>query len=182
MTRFPGELGIFSWIHATGLLDVRFTPERDMNRGERYVCLRQKRTLMPRKWSKFATIKGNSHFRKRRIKPSYLIVRIYFCVDLLRTEYRYVGGAHGNQMKNATFLFVTGYFTRLCLSSDLIPLNYKAPAKNSGVSGHRNLVAFFHEHLVAIPIIGGPGAVQVKCVGRTVEHYAGAKQHLRNRF
>jgi hypothetical protein len=145
-------------------------------------ALRQKGTLMPRKWSNFATIKGNSHFRKRRIKPSYLIVRIYFCVDLLRTEYRYVGGAHGNQMKNATFLFVTGYFARLCLSSDLIPFNYKAPAKNAGVSGHRNFVVFFHEHLVAIPIIGGPVAVQVKCVGRTVEHYAGAKQHLRNRF
>jgi hypothetical protein len=132
--------------------------------------------------SKFATIEGSSHFRKRRINPSYLIIRVYFCVDLLRTEYRYVGGARGNQMKNATFLFVTGYFARLCLSSHLIPFNYKATAKNVGVSGHRNFVVFFHEHLVAIPIIAGPGAVQVKRVGRTVKHYAGAKQHLCNRF
>src|SRR4029077_6729670 len=32
----------FPWIHATGLLDVRFIPERDMNRGERYVCFAPK--------------------------------------------------------------------------------------------------------------------------------------------
>jgi len=73
-------------------------------------------------------------------------------------------------MQNAAFFFATGYFACLCLSSHLISFNYKAAAKNVGVSGHRNFV-FFHEHLVAIPIIAGPGAVQVKCIGRKAEHY-----------
>ena len=74
-------------------------------------------------------------------------------------------------MQNATFLFATGYFARLCLSSHLISFNYKATAKNAGVPGHRNSVAFFHEYLVAIRRIGGPGAVQVKCVGRKAKYY-----------
>jgi hypothetical protein len=46
-------------------------------------------------------------------------------------------------MQNATFLFATGYFARLCLSSHLIPFNYKATTKNAGVPGHRNSVVFF---------------------------------------
>jgi hypothetical protein len=106
--------------------------------------------IVARNWSEFATIEGNSHFRKRRINPSELIVGIYFCADFLRTKYRYVGRARGNQMQNATFLFATGYFARLCLSPHLIPFNYKAAAKNVGVPGHRNSVVFFYKYLVAI--------------------------------
>ena len=80
-------------------------------------------------------------------------------------------------MQHATFLFATGYFARLCLSSHLIALNYKATAKNAGVSGHRNSVTFLHEYLVAIRRISGPGAVQVECVGRKAKYYkSGAKE------
>jgi hypothetical protein len=129
-----------------------------------------KADIVARNWSEFATIEGNSHFRKRRINPSYFIIRIYFCADFLRTKYRYVGRARGNQMENATFLFAAGYFARLCLSSNLIPFNYKATTKNVGVPGHRDFIVFFHENLVAIRIIGGPGAVQVECVGRKAEY------------
>ncbi|MGB6348682.1 MAG: hypothetical protein WBG10_01520 [Pseudolabrys sp.] len=78
-------------------------------------------------------------------------------------------------MQNATFLFATGYFARLCLSSHLIAFNYEAAAKNVRVPGHRSFVVLFCEYLVAIRRIGGPGAVQVERTGRKANDYTNGR-------
>jgi hypothetical protein len=72
-------------------------------------------------------------------------------------------------MQNASFLFATGYLACLCLPSHLVPFNDKSTAEDVGISRHRNFAVFSHEHLVAIRVIGSPGAVEIECVGRKIE-------------
>ncbi|MGB9263288.1 MAG: hypothetical protein WCB55_24535 [Pseudolabrys sp.] len=56
-------------------------------------------------------------------------------------------------MQNATFFLAIGYFTRSCLSSNLIAFNDKAATKNVGVPGQRNFVVLFDEYPVAVRIM-----------------------------
>ena len=53
-------------------------------------------------------------------------------------------------MQNATFLFATGNFARLCLSSDLISFDYKTAAKYVRIPGHRQFIVLRDENLGAI--------------------------------
>ena len=71
-------------------------PKADIRSAQAYVRFVPEADIVACNWSKFAAIEGNSHFRKGRINPSYLIVGIYFCADFLSTKYRYVGRARGN--------------------------------------------------------------------------------------
>jgi hypothetical protein len=53
-------------------------------------------------------------------------------------------------MQNATFLFATGNFARLSLSSHLISFNYETAAINARIPGHRQFVVLRDENLGAI--------------------------------
>ena len=53
-------------------------------------------------------------------------------------------------MQNATFLFATGNFARLSLSSHLISFNYETAAIYARIPGHRQFVVLRDENLGAI--------------------------------
>jgi hypothetical protein len=85
-------------------------------------------------------------------------------------------------MQNATFLFATGNFARLSLSSHLISFNYETAAINARIPGHRQFVVLRDENLGAICIISGPSTVQVKCVGCKAKYHSDCdKEYSLNR-